>query len=127
MKQTGQISKIRLVFSKWSRKGYSAFASLNNVVNIARLSVDISNTSLKKNLSLISLFRPTADDENNEDDAHFEELTDSQILMQLMPLVVINPCITSKQGNSLHYNNGEPMFCRTQNMGFLFLNPLNND
>ena len=123
MKQTGQISKKRLVFSKWSRKGYSAFASLNKVVNIASLSVDISNTSLKKNLSLIPLFSLSADDKNKEeDDARFEEIADNQLFMQLLPLVVINPVITPKQEDTIHFNNGKPIFCITQNMGFLFLN-----
>lgn len=123
MKQTGQINKKRVVFSKWSRKGYSAFASLNKVVNIASLSVDISNTSLKKNLSLIPLFSPSADDKNKkEDDVRFEEISDNQLFKHLLPLVVINPVITPKQEFTIHFNNGKPIFCKAQNMGFLFLN-----
>ena len=38
-----------VVFSQWSRKSYAAFASLNKIVSIAYLSMDLYlNTLLKK-------------------------------------------------------------------------------
>ncbi len=44
------------VFSKWSRKSYAVFASLNRIVNVARLSIDITQVAGNKQLSPIQFF-----------------------------------------------------------------------
>jgi hypothetical protein len=42
-----QIPKKVLVFAQWSRKGYAVFASLNKVVNIAHLSIELCKSALQ--------------------------------------------------------------------------------
>lgn len=124
MNKSGLVNNKRVVFSKWSGKSYSTFASLNKVVNIAQLSVDISNASLIKKHSLISLINLSVDDNNKDDDALFEKITDPQQYLQILPLVAIFPDISLKQENTINNHNGKPVFCIKQNMGFLFLKHL---
>lgn len=48
MNSKNKISKVVIIFSKWSRKNYAIFSSLKKVVNIARLTVDICNISIRE-------------------------------------------------------------------------------
>jgi hypothetical protein len=48
MKYISPIKKI-IVFSRWSGKGYAAFASLGKTIKIATVSVNISDQALSKN------------------------------------------------------------------------------
>lgn len=98
MQRADHTNKKRIIFSRWSRKNYAIFASLNRVVNIARLSVDICVTSLLKTNTLISSLRGEGiDSDYREGDHTFEELQEDQLFSQLLPVVVINPDITPKQ------------------------------
>ncbi len=54
MKNERNSSITYLIFSQWSRKNYAIFASLRKVVKISSLSVDICNSSLRKNISIQS-------------------------------------------------------------------------
>ncbi len=77
MKFNKKISLKSLVFSKWSRKNYAIFASLKKVVKIARLSVDICASSLKKNASSIIVILNNIAEEikPEEDELELELLT----------------------------------------------------
>jgi hypothetical protein len=44
-----------VIFSKWSGKNYAIFNSLDKIVNIARLSIDMCLSSLRKNSNVINL------------------------------------------------------------------------
>ncbi|MBX2844275.1 MAG: hypothetical protein KTR26_21085, partial [Flammeovirgaceae bacterium] len=48
MKSKNLISPACVVFSRWTRKSYAVFASLNKVINISRLAVEICVTSFCK-------------------------------------------------------------------------------
>lgn len=90
------------------------------MIKIAQLSVDICKTSLIKKTALIRLINLNADDNITDDDKVFDELQDNQQFLQLLPVVVTNSDIAPKQENNIHYNNGKPIFCKKQSMGFLF-------
>jgi hypothetical protein len=124
VQETKKADSNRIVFFQWSRKNYAIFASLQKVVNIAQLSVDICKTSLLKSNTLISLFNLSADDNIKEKDTLLEEIIDNQQFLQLLPIVAINSDITPKQEINIHYDNGKPIFCIMQSMGFQFLNQL---
>lgn len=55
MQERKSYSKIKLYFSRWSRKSYAIFISLGREVKISRLSVDMCGKSLLK-LNKYSMF-----------------------------------------------------------------------
>lgn len=73
MRCRNKISGSYLVFSKWTRKRYAAFASLGKLIKIARLSVDTFKSLLSENKPIQLLL----DTENNKDEVFNEALDDN--------------------------------------------------
>lgn len=75
-----------LVFKKWKRKGYAIFASLNKVVKIGQLTIDICKTSFCKIKSLLSLLNFKEEVGNEEDDfvkgESLPDLLDALLLLE---------------------------------------------
>lgn len=55
------------VFSKWSRKSYAVFASLNRIINVAQLSINITQIAGNKQLSPIKYLENDILEDNDID------------------------------------------------------------
>lgn len=120
MLQNKQINKNVVVFSQWRRKSYAIFASLKKVVNIAHLSIDISNSSLLKNPAVIRLLNLFNIEVNENNDCDISELLDnSPLLLSALPIISTNNDIYGKQ-KLISINSSNPIFCIMQSMGLLF-------
>ena len=76
-----------LTFSGWSRKGYAILASLNKVVTIARLSIDICETAIKKSGLTSLLFDIDllfSENDGEEDLLEYE----NELFLQANPMAV---------------------------------------
>ncbi len=105
VKSNIKISQKSLVFSKWSRKNYAIFASLKRVVKIARLSVDICSSSLKKNASsiLVILNNIVEEIKPEEDELEFEPLTIESSAFQAVIQCNLNTESSDKSNNDKYF------------------------
>ena len=120
MLQYKQIFSNVVVFSQWSRKSYAAFASLNKVVSIGHLSIDICKSSLLKNATLIRLLNLFISDESDADEYDVNELLEnSSLFLAEMPIISAKNDIYIQE-KLISNNLRKPIFCSMQSMGFLF-------
>lgn len=122
MQKRLQTKSSQVIFSKWTRKAYAVFSSLNKVVNIAQLSVDISTKAMMKyeNLIKASGFCTRINDDDSENE---EEL---YVLLSLECLLLsnLNTLNTEESKKRNHLYCWRTPVLLTRNRGFLFLNPL---
>lgn len=120
MLQDKQIFSNVVVFSQWSRKSYAAFASLNKVVSIGHLSIDICKSSLLKNATLIRLLNLFISDESDADEYDVNELLEnSSLFLAEMPIISAKNDIYIQE-KLISNNLRKLIFCSMQSMGFLF-------
>ncbi len=98
-----------IVFSQWSRKSYAVFASLNKVVHIARLSIDICQSSLLNIPAVIRLLSLLGVSDIEDDDIDTNEQIDNLLSLAVMPIISSNKDIYS-QNKLINYNSGSPYF-----------------
>lgn len=84
MRYQYKISNNAVVFSKWTRKSYAIFASLNRVINIARLSIDICVASFGKIQAMLRLLNQGIGIDANESDSPEREEELSEWIMRLL-------------------------------------------
>lgn len=85
MKHQFKISKHSIVFSKWTRKRYAAFASLGKLVKIARLSVDAFKSLLTQNKPIqLLLGIGQKNDELDEEDYMEKSTLLEEVFTQLL-------------------------------------------
>lgn len=70
----------RVVFSRWSRRGYATFASLNKEVTVGHLNCDIASQSMLKSVNSfynpVSFLSPISNTEYSTED---DELPHTEI------------------------------------------------
>ncbi len=120
MFQNKQIHTDVIVFSQWSRKNYAVFASLKKVIRIARLSIDICQSSLLKTPTVIHLLSLLGLSNIENDDTNTYEQIDNLLLsFAVMPTISNSKDIYS-QNKLINYNTGNPYFAKCKVWVFLF-------
>jgi len=84
MRYQYKISNNAVVFSKWTRKSYAIFASLNRVINIARLSIDICVASFGKIQAMLRLLNRGMGIDTDENDSPEREEELSEWIVKLL-------------------------------------------
>lgn len=83
-----QTKSSTITFSQWSRKGYAMFASLNKVVHIAHLTINIAQLSLLKSGTITTIISLLKENDLEENAEQLEELNEEQTLMlATMPII----------------------------------------
>lgn len=110
MKQTNAIQKVAIRFRRWSRGGYAAFASLGKNVTIGRLSGEISDVSLLKQIALCQDLLPFNNREKEEEEEKVQEALAT--LQQEMIFTVNEISVAAAQTSViyLHIPNGYGSF-----------------
>ncbi len=98
-----------VIFSRWSRKSYAIFQSLKKVISIARLSIDICESSSFKKSSFVHLIHKHEVNEECDDFNYTNFSADEIKILQVLLSAQNNIDIEYNQVRLNNITYGEPI------------------